>query len=74
MNHILCAFISSILAFFLKNIKHSHYMHKTYGIYGIYHILILNIWYNNVEKILFSFMCKVLKKGDQNETLSLQQN
>ena len=37
-------------------------MHKTYNICDLYHILIMNIWYNIIRKILFSFMCKVEKR------------
>ena len=46
-------------------------MHKTYNICDLYHILIMNIWYNNIRKDTILFYVQGLKKGVQNETLSL---
>lgn len=37
-------------------------MHNEYDICDLYHILIMNIWYNIIRKILFSFMCKFKKR------------
>ena len=37
-------------------------MHNEYDICDLYHILIMNIWYNIIRKILFSFMCASLKR------------